>query len=191
MKNKRISSIDLLWIITVLFFFLGFVHIGFSLLGLLCMGIPFAIYLKSGEKLWCKKYCPRASLFLRVLRKISLKKSLPKGFTKQKVKTGVLIYFGVNLFFASMSTIMVNLGRVAPIDYVRFLIVFPIPVALPQLLQYTISPWLLHLSYRIYSMMLTSTTIGLILGFLYVPRAWCIICPIQTLTARKTVKTLR
>jgi hypothetical protein len=191
MKAKKVSAMDALWVITILFFSLGFVHIGFSLLGLFCMGIPFALYLKSGEKLWCKKYCPRASLFLRILRKISLKKPLPKGFTKQKVRTGVLIYFGVNVFFATMSTIMVRLGRIPPIDYVRFLIVFPIPVALPQLLQLTISPWLLHLSYRIYSMMLTSTTIGLIIGFLYVPRAWCVICPIQTLTTKKTVKDLK
>ncbi len=188
MTKNRISTMDGLWVITVLFFSLGFVHIGFSLLGLFCMGFPFALYLKSGEKLWCKKYCPRASLFLRILHKISLKKPLLKGFTKQNVKTGVLIYFGINVFFATMSTIMVSLGRVAPIDYVRFLIVFPIPVAFPQLLQFTISPWLLHLSYRIYSMMLTSTTIGLILGFLYVPRAWCVICPIQTLTTKKPVK---
>lgn len=188
MKKEKIPAMDGLWIITVLFFALGFVNIGLSLAGLVCMILPFVLYWKSGEKLWCKKYCPRASLFLRILSKFSLKRPLPKGFTKQRVKTGVLIYFGMNLFFATMSTIMVSLGRVAPIDHVRFFIVFQIPAAMPQLLQLAISPWLLHLSFRIYSMMLTSTTIGLILGFLYMPRTWCVICPIQTLTSKKPVK---
>ncbi|BES65129.1 4Fe-4S binding protein [Gottschalkiaceae bacterium SANA] len=190
MKKERIPMMDHLWVITILFFALGFVNIGLSLAGLICMILPFILYWKSGEKLWCKNYCPRASLFLRVLSRISLKKPLPKGFTKQKVKTGVLIYFGLNLFFATMSTIMVSLGRVAPIDYLRFLIAFPIPIDLPQLIRVDLSPWFLHLSFRIYSMMLTSTTIGLILGFLYVPRAWCVICPIQTLTTKRPVNIL-
>lgn len=188
MKKEINSAMDYLWVITVLFFALGFVNIGLSLVGLICMILPFVLYWKSGEKLWCKRFCPRASLFLRILSRVSLKRPLPKGFTKQKVKKGVLIYFGFNLFFATMSTIMVSLGRVAPIDYVRFLIVFPIPFDLPQLFHLALPSWLLHASFRIHSMMLTSTTIGLILGFLYVPRTWCVICPIQTLTTKKPVK---
>lgn len=182
---KLQGTLDYLWIITILFFAFGFIHISFSLLGLICMGLPFILFARTKEKIWCKHYCPRASLFMKVLNRISLKKKLPKGFTGQRVKQGVLVYFGVNLFFAMMSTIMVSLGRVAPLDYLRFFIVFPVPFQMPQLLDLSVSAGLLHFSYRIYSMMMTSTTIGLILGFLYVPRTWCVICPIQTLTTVK------
>ena len=175
---------QLLWI-TLLFFALGFVHMSLSLLGLLCFILPFVQYIKNKEKVWCKYYCPRAGYFNKIVSKINIGMKIP-GFLKgKKLKKGVIIYFALTLFLVMMSTLMVTLGRIEPILQLRFLIVFGIPIRIPQLLNLTVAPNLLHLSYRIYSMMFSSVIIGTILGILYRPRTWCTICPINTLTTKK------
>lgn len=79
---------------------------------------------------------------------------------------------------------MVGLGRMEPMIYLRYLIAFKIPFGLPQLFAWDTPNVLLHLGYRFYSMMLTTTTVGLFLGTLYRPRAWCNICPIQNFTKK-------
>jgi hypothetical protein len=56
-----------------------------------------------------------------------------------------------------------------------------VPFELPQLLHFTVSPVVLHLSYRLYSIMFSSTLVGLTLAILYMPRTWCSICPVQTM----------
>jgi polyferredoxin len=39
-----------------------------------------------------------------------------------------------------------------------------------------------HLSFRVYSMMFTTTVIGLLFGFVYKPRTWCMVCPVNTIS---------
>lgn len=182
MKKQNINYQNTLFFITILFFIIGIVHISFAIIGLACFIIPFILFGIYKEKIWCKFYCPRAGLFSRIIGKISLKKKIPKFITSKRMKNGVLIYFGINMFFVLMSTLMVALGKIAPLNEIRFLIAFTLPINLPQLL--TISPpsVLMHLGYRVYSIMLTSTTIGIVLGIIFAPRTWCIICPIQSLT---------
>ena len=174
-----------IFFITILFFILGTLHISLALLGLICFTLPFYQYYKYKDRLWCKYYCPRAGLFNVIFGKIGLKKKIPNWIKNGKGKQMVLYYFGINLFFATMSTIMVGLGRIDPIDHVRFLILFELPFSLPQILTYAAPSAIIHLGYRIYSMMLTSTIIGSVLAYLYLPRTWCMICPIQTLTTKK------
>jgi polyferredoxin len=83
----------------------------------------------------------------------------------------------------TMSTIRVARGIMLPVEKVRFLIVIFLPWKLPQLLALGQAyGWVIHLSYRIYSMMFTTTVIGLLLGFLFMPRTWCTVCPINTLS---------
>ncbi len=179
---KKIQN-QLFWI-TILFFPLGLVHISFSLLGVLCFTIPFIQYVKYKDKIWCKYYCPRAGYFTKLLSKISKKRPIPKFLSTPKIRKFVVYYFGVNLFFALMSTLMVTIGRIDPIAQVRFLIVFGMPFELPQLLDFTVPENVLHFSYRIYSMMFTSVIVGTVLGIVYKPRTWCSICPVNTLTSK-------
>lgn len=178
MKNVQ----NQLFVITILFFVLGFVHISLSIIGLLCFITPFVQYYIYKDKVWCKFVCPRAGFFNRVIAKINVGVKPPKLFNKLGFKKVIVIYFGINLFFITMSTIMVSIGRIAPIEQIRFLIAFPLPLNMPQLLELSISPVLIHLGYRIYSMMFTSVIIGSILGIIYKPRTWCVICPVNTLT---------
>ena len=45
-----------------------------------------------------------------------------------------------------------------------------------------IPEWIVQFSFGFYSMMLTSTLIGLIVMVLYKPRTWCAFCPMGTMT---------
>jgi hypothetical protein len=42
--------------------------------------------------------------------------------------------------------------------------------------------WVAQFSFGFYSLMLTSTLIGLIVMRLYKPRSWCVFCPMGTMT---------
>ena len=185
MTENKINYQNRLFFITIFMFAIGFLHISFAILGLLCFITPFILFGIYKDKIWCKYFCPRAGFLSIALSKVSLKKDLPKWLITEKMKNIVLTYFGMNLFFITMSTLMVALGKIAPIDRIRFMIVFQFPFEMPQILKFTVSDTLLHLGYRVYSVMFTSTVLGLILGFIYKPRTWCAICPVQTLTTPK------
>ena len=45
-----------------------------------------------------------------------------------------------------------------------------------------IPEWIVQFGFGFYSMMLTSTLIGLIVMVLYKPRTWCAFCPMGTMT---------
>lgn len=173
-----------LFIITISFFLLGFVNIHFSLLGIICMTLPIILLLKNQKKTWCQGYCPRASLYTtcgKSKKWTSLK--TPKFFIKGKMKWIMLAYFGISLTFILKSTLSVASDMKLPMEYLRFLIVIPIPFKMPQLFDImTFAPWVTHLSYRFYSMMMTTTVLGLILALVYKPRTWCTICPISTIS---------
>lgn len=45
-----------------------------------------------------------------------------------------------------------------------------------------VSPWIVQFSFGFYSLMLTSTLLGIITMALYKPRSWCVYCPMGTMT---------
>lgn len=179
MRNNK-----LLFLITLSFFALGFVNIHFALLGLVCMILPIILLVHDKRKTWCQGYCPRASLYSscgKLTSKVSFK--TPNFFIKGNMKWIMLTYFGISLFIIIMSTLKVASGNVPPMTYLRFLIFIPLAGEIPQLLEFqNVIPWMTHLSYRFYSMMMTTTVLGLILAFVYKPRTWCTICPIATVS---------
>ena len=46
----------------------------------------------------------------------------------------------------------------------------------------TVSDWIAQFSFGFYSIMLTSTIIGLVVNVLFKPRTWCTFCPMGTMT---------
>ncbi|HCX64402.1 MAG TPA: hypothetical protein DHN33_04235 [Eubacteriaceae bacterium] len=175
MKNKKILSL-----IPIVFFILGFVHIAFAWLGLLCMILPFVLLFRDRKKTWCQGVCPRMNLFQQLFKNRKPKK-LPKWMKNGNLKKYVLIYFMINLTIMILSTLMVGIDRIMPMDQLRFMVLFPIPIEMPQLFEFvSAADWAVHLSYRIYSMMFTSVAVGFALAYLYMPRAWCTICPVNT-----------
>lgn len=182
MITRKTNWQNALFIGTLLFFALSFVNIGFAFLGLICVITPFYMVIKTGKKLWCTTYCPRANLFSKLFKKFSLNLRSPEWLYKKETKRMILNYFCINLVFIIFSSVMVVQKNIAPMNFVRFLIVFQFPVELPQLIQIALPDIISHIGYRIFSIMFTSTVIGLILGFLFKPRSWCAICPVQTMT---------
>jgi hypothetical protein len=177
----RENPYDFLFFGTIAFFVLSFVHIVFAWLGLLCMSTPFILAGRSGKNLWCRSYCPRAQFFTKIIAPISLKRPMPKLLRSQKTRRNIITFFCINLMMIVLSTLNVANGSMAPMAFVRFLMIFTMPFELPQLLHFTVSPVVLHLSYRLYSIMFSSTLVGLTLAILYMPRTWCSICPVQTM----------
>jgi hypothetical protein len=172
------------YIITISFFTLGFFNIIFAWLGFICMILPFVLLARDKKKTWCQNYCPRASLFQKLFKGRSLSgKTGPDWLIRGKAKWVMLGYFSINLFVLTMSTVMVFKGRREALENIRFLLVFQFPWDIPQLLNLGTMPnWIVHLSFRIYSMMFTTTVLGLILSWIFKPRTWCTICPINTIS---------
>lgn len=178
MRNNKF-----LFLITILYFVLGSINIYFSLLGLICMIFPIILMIKNKMKTWCQVYCPRASLYTTVGKQIKSSRKTPMFFIKGNMKWIMLSYFGVSLFIVTMSTIAVSTGSKPPMESLRFLIIFKIPGEMLQLIKFSgFAPWIIHLSYRFYSMMMTTTALGFMLALIYKPRTWCTICPIATIS---------
>jgi len=184
--TRRQGLIPGLFLITLLYFALGFVSILFGLLAFLCMAIPFILLARYKKKVWCSTYCPRASLLIQSgtkKKKDTNKKlrAIPRQFSNGTLKKAMLWYFGLNLLFITGSTIQVAMSNMPSMEYIRLFIAIPL-VSLPQLIPVEAPSALLHLSYRLYSMMLSSTILGLVLSRLYRPRLWCAICPVGTVS---------
>ena len=169
-----------MFLVTLLYFSLGFVSILFGLLALFCMVIPFIVLARYKKKVWCSTYCPRASLLMQTGTK-KKKRTIPRQFSNGTLKKAMLWYFGLNLLFITGSTIQVGIGNMASMEYIRLFIAIPL-VPLPQLITVDTYPALMHLSYRLYSMMLSSTLLGIVLSRMYRPRIWCSICPVGTVS---------
>lgn len=183
--NKSIKIMDISFIYTLLIFGLGMIHISFTLIGLVCYISPLVLYLKYRDKIWCQMYCPRASFLTVLLQRFSLKLKIPSWLTSKRVKTFFVYYVILNLMFALMSTTAVAFNIIEPMNYIRLFMAFEAPFTLIQLIELSLPAFIIHFSYRVYSMILSTTLIGLVLGFLYIPRAWCMICPVNILSSVK------
>ncbi|HKL58685.1 MAG TPA: 4Fe-4S binding protein [Sphaerochaeta sp.] len=179
-KKKQQGLVPGLFLVTLLYFSLGFVSILFGLLAFFCMAIPFVLLARYKKKVWCSTYCPRASLLLKTGTKQKTR-PIPRQFSNGTLKKVMLWYFGLNLLFITGSTNQVAMGNMASMEYVRLFIAIPL-VPLPQLITVEAPSAIMHLSYRLYSMMLSSTILGIVLSRLYRPRIWCAICPVGTLS---------
>lgn len=183
--KRRPGLLPGLFIITLLYFSLGFVSIHFGLTAILCMAIPFILLAKHEQKVWCHHYCPRASLTNLLGTKKSRWKTLPQMFTDGFLRKLLLWYFGLNLLFITGSTIQIAMGRMQSMPYVRLFIAIPL-WPLPQLWVLSGPDWLIHLSYRLYSMMFSSTLLGIAFALIWRPRAWCAVCPVGNLSNKLT-----
>jgi polyferredoxin len=178
--SKKIGLLPYLYIFTLLFFLLPFIHISLSMLAILCMTVPFFIRFYYKENVWCRHYCPRASFTSLIGRKRGNYKKTPTIFSDGYLKKMILIYFVLNLIFITGSTIQVSLGKMVAMPYIRLFIAIPL-FPIYQLVDISLSQWALHLSYRLYSMMLSSSILGIAFGLLYRGRAWCAVCPVGTI----------
>ncbi|MBP1759167.1 MAG: hypothetical protein H6Q63_84 [Firmicutes bacterium] len=172
------------YIFTIAFFILGLFNIIFAWIGFFCLIMPFAFVIKDNKRTWCQSYCPRSNLFTRLFSRIGLHLTAPKWLMRGTGKRIMLTYFSINFLMICLSTLMVFMDKRDPLEKIRFLMAFQLPWNMPNLLYIGVIPdWAVHLGFRVYSMMFTTTIIGLLLSGIYKARTWCAICPMGTLSS--------
>lgn len=181
MKQKH--WYDYLWFVTPLYLGLGIFNIMFAWIGMIFFLLPLLMAIFSGNKQYCNRYCDRGQ-FLQLLGgrlKLSRNKPTPHWMRTKAFRYGFLIFFFAMFFQMLFVTYLVASGANGLQEIVKLFWTFNLPwhwayhgTALPL--------WMAQFAFGFYSMMLTSTLIGLIVMVLYKPRTWCVFCPMGTTT---------
>lgn len=181
MKKKK-SFTDYMWIISSLYLFLGIFNILFSWLGLICFIVPLLLSIFGKGKLYCNKYCGRGQLFelLGTKFKLSRNRSIPKFIKRKWFRYGFLAFFMTMFITMIFNTYLVFHGTSNLKEVVTLLWTFKLPWQWAQLS--FVSPWIAQFAFGFFSVMLTSTILGLITMLLFKPRSWCVYCPMGTMT---------
>jgi polyferredoxin len=179
MKKKR--WYDYLWIASVIYLALGFFNILFAWLGLICFIVPLAIAVVKGNKAYCNKYCGRGQLFELLGGRLGLsRKKVPPRFLRSKwFRYGFLTFFMTMFLLMIYSTYLVFANATLR-EVVTLLWVFKLPWNWTDVS--SVTPWIAQFAFGFYSVMLTSTVLGLSTMILFRPRSWCVYCPMGTMT---------
>lgn len=180
---KKKNWYDYMWIFSTVYLLLGFFNILFAWLGMICFVTPLMISIIKGNKAYCNRYCGRGQLFSMLGGKFGLsrKKDMPKWMRSKWFRYGFL------LFFLSMFGIMIwNTYLVfAGIRELKQVVTLFWTFKLPWNWAYhgtVFAPWVAQFAFGFYSLMLTSTLLGIITMILFKPRSWCVYCPMGTMT---------
>ena len=180
-KQKRWN--DYLWIWSIVYFSLGFFNILFAWLGMIDFMVPLVFAIFFGNKSFCNHYCGRGQLFAKIGGDLNCsgKKATPKWLFSNWFRYGFLVFFlsmfGVMLY----QTWLVGSGAENVKEVIKLFWTFKVPWGWAYTAD-TVPGWVAQFSFGFYSMMLTSTLIGLIVMHLYKPRSWCAFCPMGTMT---------
>ena len=183
MSVKKKKWNDYLWIWTIVYFTLGFFNIIFAWLGMIDFMLPLLIAIFQGKKTFCSSYCGRGRLFLLLGRdlKCSRNKPTPKWMSSKWFRYGFLVFFLTMFGTMIFQTYLVGSGASSLKEVVTLFWTFKVPFGWAYSAT-GIPEWIVQFAFGFYSMMLTSTLIGLIVMVLYKPRTWCAFCPMGTMT---------
>ena len=181
MKSNR--WYNYLWIWSIVYFALGFFNILFAWLGMIDFLAPLMIAIFGGNKFFCNHLCGRGQLFALLGGKLkcSRQKPAPKWLASKGFRCAFLVFF-LTMFGNIIHQTWLVFGGAANLrQVVKLFWTFK----LPWNWAYTVGSapdWVAQFSFGFYSLMLTSTLIGLIVMVLFRPRAWCSFCPMGTMT---------
>ncbi|MGB4626978.1 MAG: 4Fe-4S binding protein [Erysipelotrichaceae bacterium] len=174
---------EFLWIVSLIYLILGFFNILFAWLGLLCFFIPLYIAVTKSTKDYCGYYCGRGQLFSLLGGKFGLsrKKDIPDWMKSKAFRYGFLIFFFIMFFVMLFNTYLVFSNAQDLKQVITILWTFKVPWSFAY--QGTLlHPGVAQFAFGFYSVMLTSTILGLITMILFKPRSWCVYCPMGTMT---------
>lgn len=182
-KKRKKKWSDYLYIASLIYLVLGFFNIFFAWLGLLCFFIPLIISIVKGSKSYCNIYCGRGQLLhlLGSRFKLSRNKDIPSFLRSKWFRYGFLIFFLTMFLNMLAATYLIFTGARELREVVTLLWTFK----LPWQFAYTnigLPPWVAQFAFGFYSVMLTSTILGIVTMVLYKPRSWCVYCPMGTMT---------
>ena len=174
---------NLIFAVVINLLILGFFNIMFAWLGLLCFFIPLIIALVQGNKGYCNRYCGRGQLFGLLGGRLGLsrKKDIPGWMKSRAFRYGFLVFFLIMFCQMLWNTVLVFTGASDLKQVVTLLWIFKLPWhwAYHGTLFH---PGTAQFAFGFYSVMLTSTILGLITMVLFKPRSWCVYCPMGTMT---------
>ncbi|WP_414697357.1 4Fe-4S binding protein [Peptacetobacter sp. AB845] len=181
--KKQKKWYDYLWIVSLLYLVLGFFNIMFAWLGLICFFVPLIISIVSRNKAYCNRYCGRGQLFGILGGKLGLsrKKDVPKFLKSKWFRYGFLAFFMFMFGNMLFSTYLVFKGTNSLKEVVTILWTFKVPWSF-AFNGANVPAWVVQFAFGFYSVMLTSTILGVITMLLYKPRSWCVYCPMGTMT---------
>ncbi|WP_270939797.1 4Fe-4S binding protein [Romboutsia lituseburensis] len=181
MKKKKTWK-DYMWIVSALYLTLGIFNILFAWLGLLCFSIPLLISIFGGGKTYCNVYCGRGQMLdlMGNKLKMSRQKSIPHFLKTKAFRYGFLIFFMVMFGNMIFSTYLVFEGTKNMKEVVTILWTLKMPWNWVN--TSIVQPWIAQFAFGFYSVMLTSTILGVITMILYKPKSWCVYCPMGTMT---------
>lgn len=178
-KNK--NWYDFLWIFSLLYLALGFFNILFAWIGLLCFLFPLILALGGGEKAYCNRYCGRSQLLGLLGRKFSRNLPIPKWLYSKAFRYGFLAFFMIMFCNMLLTTYFVFAGTQSLKEVVTLLWSFRLPWQFAAASPLA-ADWVGQFAFGLYSVMLTSTVLGLFTMLLFRPRTWCVYCPMGTMT---------
>ncbi|HEY5524872.1 MAG TPA: 4Fe-4S binding protein [Clostridium sp.] len=181
MKNK-IKFSDYMWILSSLYLALGIFNILFAWLGLICFIVPLLISSINGSKIYCNKYCGRGQLLdlLGNRLRLSKNKPMPNFLKTNYFRYGFLLFFLVMFINMVFKTYLVFQGESDLKGVLTVLWTFKFPWNFRDLSY--VSPFISQFAFGFFSLMVTSTLLGIITMILYKPRSWCVYCPMGTMT---------
>lgn len=171
---------DYLWIWTILYFALGLFNILFAWLGLIDFLLPLFIALIGGNKAFCNRFCGRGQLLAQCGR-CSRNAPAPKWLSSKWFRYGFLAFFLTMFGSMIFQTYLVAAGAATLREAIKLLWTFRVPWGWTYTAG-TVADWIAQFSFGFYSIMLTSTIIGLAVNVLFKPRTWCTFCPMGTMT---------
>lgn len=181
MKQKK-HWYDFLWIVTILYLGLGFFNILFAWLGLIFFCLPLILAIGGKDKLYCNRYCDRGQFFTLLGGRLGLsrRRDIPAWMRSKWFRYGFLIFFMVMFLQMLFVTGLVFASSRELSQTVQLFWTFRVPWhwAYPV----AVTPGVAQFAFGFYSMMLTSTLIGIIVMVLFKPRSWCVFCPMGTMT---------
>ena len=180
---KRKSWRDYLWVWPIVYFGLGFFNIIFAWLGIIDFMLPLMFAIFGGNKYFCNHLCGRGQLFAYLPEKFkcSRKKLAPKWLSSSCFRYGFLVFFMAMFVNVCWQSWLVFGGASSLRETVRLLWVMNVPWGWAYSAG-GVPEWAAQFAFGLYSLMLTSAIIGLIVMALYRPRTWCTFCPIGTVT---------
>ena len=174
---------DYLWMVSLTYLLLGFFNILFAWLGLFCFFIPLILAVAGGKKGYCNRYCGRGQLFSLLGGRFGLsrRKDIPGWMKSKGFRYGFLAFFMTMFVSMLWNTWLVFAGAESLKQVVTLLWTFKLPWhwAYHGTL---LSDGVAQFAFGFYSVMLTSTVLGLVTMVLFKPRSWCVYCPMGTMT---------
>lgn len=182
MKKNKNKWYEYLWLVSSAYLILGLFNILFGWLGLICFLIPLIISIFGGGKAYCNSYCGRGQLLslLGSKLKLSRNKPMPRWMVSKYFRYGFLIFFLTMFMNMIFNTFLVFQGTNSLKEMITILWTFKLPWNFNDLS--TVTPWIAQFAFGFYSLMLTSTILGIVTMTLFKPNSWCVYCPMGTMT---------